>query len=70
MEASGANRGMRVLLSGVRHIEDCGSDRIILRIKNGRLYLMGKELLISVFENKSVSISGLLSEVKIRYDRT
>ncbi len=69
MELEGGERGMHILFSGVRRIEDCAADRIILRISNGRLYLYGKELLISLFENRSVAVSGMLSEVSFRYDR-
>ena len=69
MEMEGGVRGMSVLVSGVRGIEEYAEDRIALFIAGGRMILCGNGLRLSVFENKTVEVLGGVEEVRFSDDR-
>lgn len=69
MEMEGDWRGMSVLVSGVRGIEEYAEDRITLFIAGGRMILCGNKLRLSVFENKTVEVLGGVEEVRFSDDR-
>ena len=64
MEMEGGHRGMSVLVSGVRGIEEYAEDRITFYITGGRMILSGSGLRLSVFENKTVEVLGGVEEVR------
>lgn len=69
MEMEGGYRGMSVLVTGVRGIEEYAEDRIALYIARGRMILCGNGLRLSVFENKTVEVFGHVEEVRFSDDR-
>ena len=70
MEIVGARTRTFLQILGVRHIEDFASERVVLRVGRGRVYVFGSALGIAVFENKTVEIEGRILEVKFSYDRS
>ena len=69
IEIDKRENGLNLIMQGIKNIEEYGEERIIVKIKEGRVYMLGKALSISMFENRTAEIRGYISEVKFVYDR-
>ena len=62
-EIDRSGRGLSLSVAGVYSILDFSEESVILRVKRGRITVLGKELEIAVYENKTVEISGKITGV-------
>ena len=70
IEMDGGLRGASLLVCGVQKIEEYSSERLTLKLSGGRMHLKGRDLHLTIFENKTVEVCGKLLEVGFSYDRT
>ena len=64
IEVDGVNRGISVSVGGVLSILDFTEEAAVVKIRRGRLKIVGSELAVSVYENKTVEISGRLCRIE------
>ena len=55
--------GLSLTVAGVYSIVEFCEERVILRVKKGRVRISGTVLSVAVYENKIVEISGMITEV-------
>lgn len=56
--------GVAVCVNGVSSVLDFGEERAILKLRRGKLRVEGRELTISVYENKTAEISGKVEKIE------
>ncbi len=64
IEIDRSKDGLSLSVAGVYSIVDFSEENVILRVKKGRVLVSGTGLSIAVYENKTVEISGRITEVK------
>ncbi len=62
-------RGAAMTVSGVISLTDVSDSRISLALHSGRISVVGSALLISVFESRTVEISGRIEGVELLYGK-
>ena len=68
-ELTKSKSGASILLSGILAVDSLSSSEISLRAHSGGLSVFGEELLITVFQNKTIEIKGKITEVKLKYGK-
>ena len=63
IEADGRGKNLCVAVIGIIGVKEFSQNRINVITKRESLVLCGRELKISVFENKTVEISGEITEI-------
>ena len=63
IEIDRSGNGLSASVAGVYSIVDFSSENVVLRVKKGRVKIVGSTLELAVYENKIVEISGKISEV-------
>ena len=51
-------------VSGILAVEDLSSENIVLKTHSGRIKISGKSLVLSVFEGRTVEVSGKIAGVE------
>lgn len=69
MEAYRSAGGMTSVISGVIGVSSYSDSEVILSSHGGRIIVSGKRLLICVYENGSVEISGKIEGISFRYGK-
>ena len=69
LEADRSRRGMSVFVSGIIGIGDFSEESVLLRSHGGKVLVSGKRLDISVYENRTVEISGRVEEISFKYGK-
>ncbi len=64
LEADGRGRYLTVTFVGVLSVKAFSSDEITLATKRESFILTGKTLEMTLFENKTVTVSGILEYIK------
>lgn len=62
--------GLAVLVSGVRAIRELTDTTALLRLKGGFMRINGKEISITVYENRTVEVIGGVMGIEIENDKT
>ena len=62
-EIDASGRGLSLSVAGVYSIMDFSEEKVILKVKRGRITVLGGELEIAVYENKTVEITGKITGV-------
>lgn len=57
--------GMAVCVNGVISIMDFADDTAVLKVRGGRIRIIGKGLSISVFNNSAVEVKGIVARVEL-----
>ena len=70
LEANRNAGGMSVILSGIIGISDFSDSSIELLSHGGRIFVTGKQLFISVYENNTLEIVGRIGEITFRYGKS
>ena len=65
LEADGNGRYMKIFISGVRCVSSFSDSSVEVLTKKEKLNINGKLIEISVFENKTIEISGNIAEILI-----
>ena len=68
-EISGGKLGSFLVLSGINSIRDFSDRAVLLRSSGFFVEITGDELSISVYENKTVEISGKIHSLELIYDK-
>ena len=69
LEADKSRSGMSVSISGIIGIGDFTDETVFLRSHGGKVTVAGKRLNVSVYENKTVEISGRIEEISFKYGK-
>lgn len=69
MEGERCSRGMNIRFSGIVGIDQFSENLIEILNHSGRIRLRGQRLLITVFENSQVEISGKIEELCFVYGK-
>ena len=64
IEADGFLNDVSVSVSNVISIVDFSEEVALLKLKRGKIKIVGRELCIAVYENKTVEISGVVRAVE------
>lgn len=64
-----SGRGAVIAISGVMNITELTDERISLSAHSGRVEIRGVSLSLSVFENRTVEISGKIEGVEFGYGK-
>lgn len=63
IEADGRGSKLRIAVIGIIGVKEFSQSRINVITKRESIILLGKELRMSVFENKTVEISGEITDI-------
>ncbi len=63
IEADRCKEGISMSVAGVNSIVDFSEERVLLRVKKGRVEVHGASLSVTVYENKIIEITGKISGV-------
>ena len=69
LEADKSRSGMSVSINGIIGIADFTDETVFLRSHGGKVIVSGKRLNVSVYENKTVEISGRVEEISFKYGK-
>lgn len=69
LEMDKNQKGISMLVGGTFSIKEYGDNSCILKTEIGSINISGKGLSISVYENKTVEISGNVEELSIAYSK-
>ena len=69
LDASRSYGGMTLIFDGIIGIEDFSLEKVELRSHDGRVFVSGKRLKVSIFENKAVELSGRVEGVAFGYGK-
>ena len=69
LEASRSNRGMAVVLSGIISVDEFSEERVVLKSHGGKILITGKRLLISIFDNNDIEITGKTEAINFIYGK-
>ena len=67
LEVDKALKGFKVVCSGVRGVTEFTGTSVKLKLCGFSLFVFGEGLHITVFEGKTIEISGKISEMRIEY---
>ena len=62
--------GMTLAIVGITEVTELNSERIILSTRAGNIEVTGERLVLSIFTNKTVEISGRITGVNFGYGRS
>ena len=69
IEADRSRDGLRVLVGGVRSVLSYRDGEIVLKTVIGEVRIVGHAISISVYDDKTVSLSGMIEEVQLAYSK-
>jgi len=69
LDAVRAPRGMTLIFDGIIGLEGFSLEGVELRSHAGRIYVSGKRLKVSVFENRAVEVTGRVEEIRFGYGK-
>ncbi len=61
--------GASIIVSGVIAVEEICDTHISAAAHSGRIEIFGKSLSLTIFEGRSLEVSGIIEEVKLGYGR-
>lgn len=61
--------GLFLRVGGVRRVICLSSDRVGIATRRGTIFVSGKGLSLTVFENQTVGISGRIEGVELQYGK-
>ncbi len=62
--------GIAVLVSGVRAIRELTDTTALLRLKGGFMRINGRDVSVTVYENRTVEVIGGVMSIEIENDKT
>lgn len=65
-----SSRGAVTVISGVMSIDGMNENEVTLVSHSGRVTLLGDSLGVTVLENRTVEIYGIIREVRMTYGKT
>ena len=65
LELTKLGKNSRLFINSVRSVEEFSTSLIILKLYRGALKILGSDLLLSIYENKSLEINGEISGLEI-----
>ena len=65
-----AGRGISLILSGASAIRDFSDQCALFRVRGFLVRVKGAQMSITVYENKTVELTGRIEGVEIVYDKT
>ena len=69
VEVDKSGEGYRVLVSDVRRVIEVSDFSIKLKCRVGSVFIRGKILSLSVYENKTVEVSGKIEALEFSYGK-
>ena len=69
MEGNRCNRGISLILSGIIGINDFSDCHILLLSHGGRISIVGKRLVMNVYECGNVEIIGRVEGIEFKYGK-
>ena len=69
IELNRSVRGISLLASGIIGISDFSEECAVLLSHGGRIIVVGRRLSISIYENKTVEVSGRVEDIKFTYGK-
>ena len=63
LEADRITHGLRITASGIIGIKDFNDEGIMLSSHGGRIFISGHNLMLEVYENNVIEISGMIGEI-------
>ncbi len=62
--------GVAVLVSGARAIRELSDTTALLRLKGGFMRINGRNVAVTVYENKTVEVIGGITNIEFENDKT
>jgi len=62
--------GVSVIVGGIMNVSDFSSQSVMLSGHSGRILITGRRLAMTVFENRSIEITGIVEDIRFIYGKT